>query len=143
MLLAGCSPGPPGFGLTPAIAYIPTRDAPVCMVSRIVDGDTITLNCRTSDGNARLVGFDTPETYRPGCSAENRLGQRAKIYLEQQLRQAKVIDPTIRGKDKYGRVLVQLKLDGVDLADVMVSAGLAVRYNGAKRINWCAKLAAT
>lgn len=142
LLLVSCTPQPPVFGVARPLAYIPTRDAPVCVVREIVDGDTIKLSCRDSAGNARLVGFDTPETYRPGCPAEKWLGQRATGYLQSVLADATVIEPDVQGKDRYDRTLVQLTLDGTDLADMMVSAGLAVYYDGGKRINWCAKLVA-
>jgi len=142
LLLSSCTAQAPMFGVTHPVAYIPTRDKPVCVVRDIVDGDTIKITCRNSEGNARLIGFDTPETFRPGCPAEERLGQRAKQHLKSLLASATVIAPKVTGKDKYNRTLLQLTLDGADLADIMVSAGLAVYYDGGKRINWCKKLGA-
>ena len=45
-----------------------------------------------------------------------------------------------QGYDKYGRILAKMTVDGMDVADILVREGLAVRYTGGKRINWCAKL---
>ncbi len=91
-------------------------------------------------GNVRLVGFDTPETFRPGCAAEYALGVKAKKHLDHVLRDADTIVPEMHGVGKYKRPLVQLIVDGKDLADIMVSAGLAVPNHGEKRINWCERL---
>ena len=45
----------------------------------VIDGDTIRLDGETF----RLIGFDTPETYRARCPAERDLGNRAMIRLRQ------------------------------------------------------------
>jgi len=127
-----------------AVAYIPSRDNPKCTITDIVDGDTVKITCNTrgnpTAGSARLVGFDTPETYRPGCPQERRKGEQAKVYLEKRLRAAQIIAPTSLGKDRYDRALVKLELDGEDMATIMVDAGLAVRYDGGRRIDWCERL---
>ena len=127
-------------GLPTGLAYIPTRDAPGCAVTRVVDGDTISVHCGTTAGNVRLVGYDTPETYRPGCPEEKRLGEAATRALERELRKATRIRVEARGRDKYDRALASLWLDGKALADIMISKGLAVSYDGGKRINWCKRL---
>lgn len=44
------------------------------------------------------------------------------------------------GRDRYGRLLVTLWLDGRDVAGEMIAEGLAVPYDGGRRINWCARL---
>lgn len=139
-ILGACSPPENDFLPSSAIAFIPSRDNPTCAIVRVVDGDTVDIACRTSRGNARLVGFDTPETYRPGCTAEKRLGEAARTHLEKVLGNASTIDPQVKGRDKYDRSLVRLRIDGVDLAGIMVSAGYAVYYSGGQRIDWCAKL---
>ncbi len=106
-------------------------------MTRVVDGDTIKVACSESQGNVRLVGFDTPETYQPRCDAEKRLGQQAKGALEKLLRTAHQIDLKRTGIDKYGRVLARVYVDGVDIAKPMIAQGLAVPYDGGKRMNWC------
>lgn len=130
------------------VAAIPTRDDPRCLVLRVVDGDTIELACQTRanqrrSGNVRLTGFDTPETFRPKCTAEARLGQKASQFLEARLRTAERIGITYSGNDKYGRPLVGLSLDGVALHKMMIGAGLALPYHGEKRPEWCRRLAAS
>ncbi|MBL4810854.1 MAG: thermonuclease family protein [Rhodobacteraceae bacterium] len=123
------------------IAGIPSDEIPHCAITRIVDGDTITMVCDGFDGNVRLTGFDTPETYEPGCASERALGERAKRYLEQLLIEAEFIIPEFQGQGRYGRPLVGLTLDGVPLEQTMVAAGLAAPYSGQTRPDWCAVLA--
>ena len=41
------------------------------------------------------------------------------------------------GYDRYGRGLARVWLGGEDLADIMVREGLAMRYSGGQRANWC------
>ncbi len=135
-----CTEAPTATTLPKGLAYIPTTDRAICAVTRVVDGDTITVHCGTSAGNVRLMGFDTPETFRPGCAAERRLGETAKAALKRALEQADVIRVEAQGRDKYNRTLSRMWLDGEPLASIMVSQGLAVRYDGGKRINWCERL---
>ncbi|WP_412174861.1 thermonuclease family protein [Actibacterium sp. XHP0104] len=135
-MIGACAPIRP-----PAVAYLPTREDPVCVITEVVDGDTVKLHCESPPPiSARLTGFDTPETHRPRCRAEARLGHEATRYLETRLRGARTILPKLHGTDKYRRALVELTVDGAPLADIMIDAGLAVRYDGGKRINWCARL---
>jgi endonuclease YncB( thermonuclease family) len=41
------------------------------------------------------------------------------------------------GVDRYGRELRQVFVNGVDVAGVMISAGLARSYDGGKKQGWC------
>jgi len=111
----------------------------------VIDGDTIKLAQRATGGtiNARLVGFDAPETFEPGCAAELELGQKATQRLQVILARGQDIRPTPLGFDRFGRQLLRLSVDGRDLADIMIAEGLAVAYDGGRRINWCRKLAAS
>ncbi len=129
----------PHFGLT--------EDG--CRVGFVYDGDTVELLCGARTETARLVGFDTPETRDPGCEAEAALGLRAKLRLGDLVAQAQgagaqgqgsiLLDH--RGHDRYGRSLVEMRIGGRDVAEVMIAEGLAVAYVGTSRIDWCARLA--
>ena len=124
------------------IAYIPDRSAPNCAVTRIVDGDTVTLHCLDGlTGNVRLVGYDTPETFRPRCIEEKALGLTATDYLEYRLKRAERVRIVHEGTDKYRRPLVRMWVDDTALSEIMVSKGLAKPYSGrTKRPDWCAIL---
>lgn len=142
LVLAGCAAPPPA---APVIASIPHRLAPEFNVTRVVDGDTVALtDARTGlASNVRLTGYDTPETFRPNCAAERALGQRATAYLEARLSRAERVHVRFDGTDKFRRPLVALTLDGAPLERIMVRAGVAVPYDGGRRINWCDRLRAS
>lgn len=124
-----------------------TREAPGglvgCTTGHVYDGDTVELICGNRRDRARLVGYDAPETHEPGCAAEATLGARATDRLRGLLRAATPA-MTDLGTDKYGRRLIRLRLaGGEDIADRMIAEGLAVAYDGAQRIDWCARIAAS
>ena len=123
-----------------AIAFLPDRDAPVCTVVKVVDGDTVDLQCTRSGGRVRLMGFDTPETFQARCTEEKSLGLAAKNYLHRRLTSARRIVPEFHGSDKYNRLLARFIVDGKPLEQIMVAEGVAVYYDGGRRIDWCAKL---
>ena len=100
----------------------------------VVDGDTVRLNGETN----RLVGFDTPETYRAHCDAEREWGDAATERLRELLAWASSARLAyLPRRDRYGRDLARLMLDGEDVADIMVGEGLARRYSGGQRHSWC------
>lgn len=136
-LLGACQPGDDPPSVSDGFAQSG------CTIDRVIDGDSVHVSCTNgASGNLRLMEFDTPETFRSGCSAELALGTQAKNRLQAEIANAQSIHTETHGPDRYGRLLTQLYLDGRNVADIMVSAGLAVRYSGKKRINWCKKLEA-
>lgn len=113
-----------------------------CTVGYVYDGDTVALDCgEGSERTARLVGFDAPETRDAGCDAERALGDKATRQLRALIKNGDAQYHGL-GHDKYGRQLIRLEVDGVDVAETLISAGLAVRYTGGARINWCKRLRA-
>ncbi len=101
----------------------------------VVDGDTIRFN----GDKIRLVGFDTPEISDPACAAEATKGETAKRRLLELLNSGEVSFSATadRDRDRYGRLLRQANIDGSDVADVMISEGLAEPYEGGQKRNWC------
>lgn len=109
-----------------------------CRIIRVVDGDTVSLIC-PEDGmvSARILGFDTPEKYAPQCLAEFVAAERASWALRTMIQKADRIDLTQEGTDRFGRVLVRLELDGVDVARLMIREGHGRQYGGGLRGTWC------
>ena len=103
----------------------------------VIDGDTIAVD----DVRHRLMGFDTPETYRARCQEEHALGTKATERLNNLISQAGgltiVSDPH---PDKYGRTLSKAYVGDEPLAKILISEGLARAYRGGKRADWCAIL---
>ena len=122
--------------LTQATARIQTTTVETVTPNRlmVVDGDTVRLAGET----IRLIGFDTPETYRAECDSERQRGDAATQRLRELLAQASSANLIFAPRrDRYGRDLAQLILDGRDVADTMVGEGLAYRYRGGQRQAWC------
>jgi micrococcal nuclease len=134
-----------GLVLVPMVAdlvnagmKVVSSDQGDCRIIRVVDGDTVSLIC-PEDGmvSARLMGFDTPEKYSPKCLDEFVAAERASWALRTLIQKADRLVLTHAGKDQYGRVLVKLDLDGMDVARAMVRAGHARQYGGGLRGSWC------
>lgn len=132
-----------GFGglvlaVSPAMA---SADAPPCVVVRVVDGDTVDLDC-LGEGRfrARLMGYDTPETHNPRCAAEAVHGQAATRRLRALVTDARAIQARLGRWDRYERRLVQLSVDGRDVGERLIAEGLALPYDGGRRPDWCARL---
>ncbi|WP_187430166.1 hypothetical protein ROLI_046360 (plasmid) [Roseobacter fucihabitans] len=121
---------------TQATARVQTSTVESVNPSRmtVIDGDTVRLASET----IRLVGFDTPETYRAQCAAERARGDAATQRLRELLVQASSARLAyLPRRDQYGRDLARLMLDGRDVADIMIAEGLARLYSGGQRRSWC------
>ena len=100
----------------------------------VIDGDTIEY----VGLSIRLVGFDTPETFNADCTDEKARGDAATARLRQLIRAAGTLQLFIQDeRDRYGRGLGSLLVDGQDVSDVLISEGLARRYRGGRRRGWC------
>ncbi len=108
---------------------------------RIVDGDT----AKIAGQDYRLYGFDTPEITgigRPHCQHEHEWGLLARDYLVSLLQGGAArgaLNIVLLDKvDARGRPLLFITVDGVALADLMVDAQLASRYDGrGPKDPWC------
>lgn len=109
-----------------------------CRILRVIDGDTVTLMC-PGDGmqSARILGYDTPEKFSPQCLAELVAAERASWALRTLIQKAGRLAVMREGVDRYGRLLVRLELDGLDVGRAMVRAGHARQYSGGLRGSWC------
>ncbi len=95
---------------------------------------------KTGEVKARLLGFDTPEVYSPGCREELVAGQQATAILRQVLRSGPITAARFEGHDRYGRELVWLEVGGQDVARKMIASGYAVPYSGGGHPDWCGML---
>ena len=109
-----------------------TSIAALCLVVTVHDGDTI----RCDGEKVRLANIDAPEL--PGSSRCTRpprlalnppwcdytLGYRSRDALRAFLASGPVKIER-RGKDRYGRTLARLSVNGRDAGDYLVGLGLA------------------
>lgn len=102
----------------------------------VVDGDTVMI-----DGErVRLVGFDTPETGHDTarCDAEIDRGMQAADRLVELLDGGDLDIRYRKHRDRYGRLLALLKVNGKNVGAALIRERLAVRYKGyGPKMDWC------
>ena len=110
---------------------------------RNYDGDTITFNLPGLHPiigekiNIRVNGIDTAEI-RGKCDKEKYDAKQAKEMVADILKDAEQITLKNMERGKYFRIAADVIVDGESLADMLVEAGMAVKYNGGKKIkDWC------
>lgn len=89
-------------------------------VSRVKDGDTFILGHGSNAFTARLNNVDAPEL-------KQNAGVSSYLYLNNKIL-GKVLDYDSTGKDLYGRVLINAKLDGKRLDSMIIRDGWAWHY---------------
>ena len=108
-----------------------------CKVKRVVDGDTVDVvldlgfdifhKCRV-----RLYGIDTPES-RTRDLDEKARGKMAGSFLKESIDAGNKIVIQTKLKDskgKYGRVLGDVVVDGLNINQTMILNHYAVKYYG-------------
>ena len=104
-------------------------------VLRVYDGDTIRI--RLEDGRrfkVRVLGIDTPESYRTRYGYREYLGKKVSRYVKRLLRRRRItlhIQLSRRGsfqKGRYRRLLAFVHIDGRDLGELLLRRGYAAVY---------------
>ena len=110
---------------------------------RNYDGDTITFNLPGLHPiigekiNIRVNGIDTPEI-RGKCEKEKYDAKQAKEMVTDILKDAEQIELKNMERGKYFRIAADVIVDGENLADMLIEAGMAIRYDGGKKTHkWC------
>jgi len=125
-----------------ALKNIVFENAVVEEVTSIYDGDTFRANIKGYPKivgyrmGIRVLGIDTPEM-RAKCSKEKELARAAKKLTVSLLRGAEHIELRNIKRGKYFRILADVYVDGVSIADELLKGGYAVRYDGGTKIDWC------
>jgi endonuclease YncB( thermonuclease family) len=117
------------------ILSVPGR--PILEAITVVDGDTVRLS---GGEKIRISNIDTPETPpRSSCPEEARLAQAATTNLRSMVagaRDVRFVPDGDRERDVYGRLLGRVVINGVDVGEAQIAAGLAQRWQG-HRAWWC------
>ncbi|HEX2804250.1 MAG TPA: thermonuclease family protein [Sphingomicrobium sp.] len=99
----------------------------------VVDGDTFFIG----GAKVRIAGIDAPETHDYRCKSELALGDRATAQLQALLNSGAVTMTSIdRDRDRYGRLLRNVAVNGQDVGEALISASVARAYAGGRR-SWC------
>lgn len=125
-----------------ALKNIVFENAVVEEITSIYDGDTFRANIKGYPKivgyrmSIRLLGIDTPEM-RAKCSKEKELARAAKKLTVSLLRGADHIELRNIKRGKYFRILADVYVDGVSIANELIKNNLAVKYDGGTKIDWC------
>ena len=120
-----------------------------CIVSRVVDGDTVDVSVDLGfdtwiKDRVRLIGIDTPES-RTRNRKEKALGLAAKARLKEIIKSAYDIprkrgkkqvylQTSKEGKGKFGRILGSILVNGQNVNDILIQDVHARPYFGGSRV---------
>jgi len=127
----------------PARAAEPLAGPYMAAVEKVVDGDTIAVRVTVwLDLDIRVLvrirGIDAPEL-KGACAYEKAQAQRATAALARLVGDGTVLLTAVEGDKYFGRVLADVTApDGSDVAAALIAAGMARRYEGGRRGDWCA-----
>jgi endonuclease YncB( thermonuclease family) len=91
------------------------------VVTKVADGDTVTLKAEGTTHKIRLAEIDTPERNQP-------YGLIAKAVLTELLLDKRVRVKVVKESDRYGRVIGRIFLGHTDVSAYMVEMGHAMVY---------------
>ena len=96
-----------------------------------VDGDTIIVNFNNKELKVRYLLIDTPETVKPGVEVQ-KYGPEASELNDKLLSNAKDVEiefDVYEKEDKYHRALCYVYVDGKNVQEELLLAGLAeIKY---------------
>lgn len=115
----------------------------VSRVTNVYDGDTFRVDIDQwpaligKNAPIRINNIDTPEL-RAKCASEKQLALQAKEFTKSRLQNANEIELKHLNRGKYFRITADVFIDGENLADSLLAAGLAKVYSGKnKKQSWC------
>ena len=105
-------------------------------VTKVVDGDTIDVVIDLGfdimyKSRVRLFGIDTPES-RTRDKVEKKYGLLSKKFLQENLKKGKIVIKTHKDSEtgKFGRILGEIFVNGININVLMCKKGHAVEYYG-------------
>ena len=113
-----------------------------CKVVSVYDGDTIkvvfpifgTGSMKLYKWNCRINGVDTPEL-RTRNALEKEHGYLVRDKLREKIL-GKVVYVVCDTFDKYGRLLINVFIHGVDISNWLIDNEYAFKYDGGKKKSW-------
>jgi micrococcal nuclease len=116
--------------------------AEVSKVISVYDGDTFRANIKGypplvgENISIRINAIDTAEI-RGKCPREKELAIKAREFTKSHFAKAKIIEFRNIKRGKYFRLAADIYVDNQNLGDLLISAGLAYRYNKRAKKSWC------
>lgn len=117
-------------------------------VVKVYDGDTLFVNIAGVHPvfgkriGVRISNVDTPEM-RSKCKAEAAQDRERAMAADARQVLINMIQPNSTvvlskvKRDKFFRINAVVIVDGVSVADVLHRTGLAVPYDGGRKVSWC------
>lgn len=94
-------------------------------IERVIDGDTVEIAYNGQKERVRLIGVDTPETVHPTKEVQG-YGVEASEFTKTQLTGKRVqLEFDVEQRDRYGRLLGYIWLDGVMFNETLIKEGYA------------------
>lgn len=121
LVLAGCaSKQEPAALSEPSASDIVKSTAQETKFVRVIDGDTIVVSVDGEDERVRLVGINTPEK---GYCGFEEASNALELLLEAS--QVELVEAGVDDRDRYGRLLRYLDINGSDPGLELIRSGLA------------------
>ena len=104
------------------------------------DGDTCRFNIHNVPDifghrmPVRLRGIDTPEI-RGKCAEEKEMAYKARDFIRSVLNNGKRIELRNLDRGKYFRIVADIYVDDVNVAELMIEKGFGKPYE--ENIDWC------
>lgn len=120
--------------------YLYLKEFTNVQVIRVYDGDTFFVNIPYlhfligSNISVRIRGIDTAEI-RGGTAETKALAQKSKEALIK-LFENRTITLYNLNRDKYFRILADVKADDIEVKEYMIKNGYAKKYDGGKKESW-------
>lgn len=105
----------------------------IATIKRWVDGDTVDVDIDLGFGlvygnqRIRLWGIDAPES-RTRDLAEKALGKEAARFAEEHAPVGTQVKLTTHNTGKFGRILGEIEVEGVNLNQLMIKENHAKEY---------------
>ena len=119
-------------------------------VEYVYDGDTfyvvlpkelqISGTRKTKKGKdiIRVKGLDAPELKEAKCEEERTRAEEARDRLRDLVKKGEGrVELRMCEKDKYKRQACYVRVNGKDVAEILIDEGLGRKYGGEKRQGWC------
>ncbi len=102
------------------------RQSGAYSIVRVVDGDTIIIDMDGVNERVRLIGIDTPESVHPDAERNVEYGKIAAEFTKDHLEGKEVtLEYDVQERDRYGRILAYVYLDGEMFNKILVAEGHA------------------
>lgn len=115
----------------------------------VIDGDTIEASLAGRREKIRLPGIDAPESRVGACAAEIARGKAATREAVRIVRAGREAVISAAGetwpRDRFGRVLADVAIDGSDLGKALLAAGHALAWapgpaaRAQRQAVWCGR----